>query len=855
MKVTASLRNEKSILAKLMSTENIDVRHTKVPTAAFDPDKRILYLPIWKEMNAAVYDLFVSHEVGHALYTPAEGWHTAKCERGMNFKSYLNIIEDVRIERKIKLKYPGAKAQMYKGYQVLVHDLDFFGLHANKIDVNTMNFIDRINVHYKSGATEGVKFSKEEMETVERLNNIDTWDEVVEIASTIYDADSESETEMDYMEFDKFLPQACNDQEESDCDGEEEEKEDSIEDYKNMSESMEMGSCDSQSDDQEKGDEENNSQASGESDQDSEEVSETDGNQAKGGQSKSSLDQYREELEASMDQFKDQMLEKAIEQANTQFQEFFDPRGGEGAEQQPYSFTDREYRENEEELVDESARCIYYANAPTPKLEESLIPYKKVMETYDAIWDHVSRKGPNAYESIMKIVPEFINDIRNENSDIVSYLCKEFEMKKRAHQYKRQRLATSGRIDMNRLHQYKTSDSIFRRITAVPDGKNHGLVMYIDYSGSMAERIVETVIQTYVLLEFCRRAGIPYRVVSFTDYSVSREIDNFKSMWMDPTSRVGRDRDRDEPERFYDYKAGDAVPSNGNVHLVEWFHDKMSAAQHKRQLVNWFSAILQYDRGIDSWCWNKERMTPSEKRWEALRDRTGVDDTRYMLSGMPRIFGNLWGTPLNDAILHGVPYANNFKEAYKLECLHSIFLTDGESSGTIQLVKEDGRSHTQLYPKDHDFANQWVGMLYDPKTKSQYRIGQGRGFVATEGLLKYYKDKTKSQSVIGFHIAKKPPMSMFGFKRMHGRKPGHWEKYPHEKAMKSKLNKQKYLTTDKTAYDQLFVIKALTIAPEDEALNVEADVSHRKLVTAFKRMRSKKLSQRPMLSKFMDLVA
>ena len=68
---------QKSQLAKLMATENLTVEHQKIQTARFDPQNRILYLPIWQNMTGALYDLLCGHEVGHALYTPASGWHDA----------------------------------------------------------------------------------------------------------------------------------------------------------------------------------------------------------------------------------------------------------------------------------------------------------------------------------------------------------------------------------------------------------------------------------------------------------------------------------------------------------------------------------------------------------------------------------------------------------------------------------------------------------------------------------------------------------------------------------------------------------------------------------------------------------
>ena len=94
--MTAFTTETKSQLAKLLATENIRIEHKKLPTAAFDPKNRVLYCPIWKDMSGYMYDLLMGHEVGHALYTPADGWHDAACSNGKNFKSFLNVINECK---------------------------------------------------------------------------------------------------------------------------------------------------------------------------------------------------------------------------------------------------------------------------------------------------------------------------------------------------------------------------------------------------------------------------------------------------------------------------------------------------------------------------------------------------------------------------------------------------------------------------------------------------------------------------------------------------------------------------------------------------------------------------------------
>ena len=112
--MTENIRTQKDNLARLMAGENLTVVHRRTPTAYFDLKNRLLCCPIFKEdISAELYDLFMGHEVGHALITPADGWHDAVCEKGATYKGYLNVLEDIRIEKHIKNKYAGLRRIFY----------------------------------------------------------------------------------------------------------------------------------------------------------------------------------------------------------------------------------------------------------------------------------------------------------------------------------------------------------------------------------------------------------------------------------------------------------------------------------------------------------------------------------------------------------------------------------------------------------------------------------------------------------------------------------------------------------------------------------------------------------------------
>ena len=167
-----------SLLAKLLAEEDIHVVHRQQPTAMFDVLNRELSLPIWKDMSKNIQDLMTLHEVGHALWTPLEMMDKVK-EQKISF-SVVNVLEDVRIEKAVQLKYKGAVKIFNKGYQELIHS-NFFETVGKKIE--NYNLIDRINLHYKHHTD--VPFSNDEMVWVKKANETVTSDDVINLAKEL----------------------------------------------------------------------------------------------------------------------------------------------------------------------------------------------------------------------------------------------------------------------------------------------------------------------------------------------------------------------------------------------------------------------------------------------------------------------------------------------------------------------------------------------------------------------------------------------------------------------------------------------------------------------------------------------
>ena len=171
----------------MLSEEDISVVHKKTKTAAFNVESRELILPIWKEeMSKDISDLFICHEIGHALYT-SKDMLQKMVDRKID-KSYVNIIEDARIEKMVQDKYLGTKSCFTKGYNELLSK-DFFGLKDK--DLNDFNLADRINLHFKG--VDNVPFSSVEQTWVDKVAKVKTEDEVLDLAQELMDFVNDNE--------------------------------------------------------------------------------------------------------------------------------------------------------------------------------------------------------------------------------------------------------------------------------------------------------------------------------------------------------------------------------------------------------------------------------------------------------------------------------------------------------------------------------------------------------------------------------------------------------------------------------------------------------------------------------------
>ena len=197
-----SIKEIKGNLARLLATENLIVEHKQTPTAYFNVDSRVLTLPKWDKASDTVYDMLVGHEVGHALFTPNVDFREhVSCPQ-----DYVNVIEDARIEKLMKRKYPGLKKSFTGGYSEL-HDKDFFQILDT--DLTKLSLIDRINLHFKLGAYAMIPLSGAELVFAARADVAETFDEVCKIAEDVYNFSKEQEDDMEETEVSISQPESA----------------------------------------------------------------------------------------------------------------------------------------------------------------------------------------------------------------------------------------------------------------------------------------------------------------------------------------------------------------------------------------------------------------------------------------------------------------------------------------------------------------------------------------------------------------------------------------------------------------------------------------------------------------------
>ena len=701
----------KSQLAKLLATEDLVVEHKNVPTAQFNVHTRELLLPLWEKASSTVYDMLVGHEVGHALFTPDE-------EMGVEVPAqFLNVVEDVRIEKLMKRKYLGIAKTFYRGYHEL-HEKDFFEVRDENI--HDLNLADRVNLHYKVGSFLDVDFTDNETKIVELIGKCETFKEAKEAARILYE----------------FCKNEVNDQQtqkkaEDAGDGEIEVPDNS-------------------------------------SDLETEEV---DGQE---------VDDETPDAQPAPPEVKD--------------------------EKEPEVQTAESLESHLQDLVRENSVENVYLEIPDLDLDKIIATNEDIHKEIDRSWqqqhdfikEHTDRPIElNLFEEVDVKYNQFKRDAQKE----VSYLVKEFECKKAASAYSRAATSRTGVLDTARLHTYKFNEDLFKKITVLPDGKNHGLVFILDWSGSMSREMLDTVKQLYNLIWFCKKVSIPFDVYAFTNEWKRREQDA-TGQW--------NPKDNELPYEPQEY----------NFRVEEDF-----------SLMNLFTSGVR----------TNELEHQLKNIWRIASVFSNYYGSRY--SYPTRLC--LSGTPLNESLMCLHKILPKFQKDNNVEKVQCVILTDGEANSMPYHVLHKDYFNSDEWKMGVKGINPGHCFLRDRSLGRIYKFGYS-WWQFTDALIKNLQDKFPSTSFIGIRVLN--PREGSNILRRYCDSPADYEK-----CMKD-WRKLKTFTITSSGYDAYFGLSSSALA-DDTEFEVKEGATKGQIKTAFvKSLKTKKLNKK-VLGEFVSLVA
>ena len=731
-----TIRHEiKSQLAKLLATEDLVVEHKKVETAQFNVQTRVLTLPLWDNASENVIDMLVSHEVGHALYTPDEEWW----KEYEVHPSFVNIVEDARIEKLMKRRYDGISKTFYKGYTEL-HKEDFF--QVKQKDIGEMILADRVNLHYKIGTYYDIPFSSDEMFFVNKIDLCETFEDALKAAKALYDY----------------------------CLSEEKRKEqENVEDL-DMDFDIEMN---------------------GDGDEDG------------------------EGMEIPMNQ-SDESGEDVNDDGETQEETEIETKvdnhvGGHTGVEEISAETVESLEESLKNLTNENSRENVYLELPDLDIDKVIISNKKIHELCaekmidvaeqlkresERFDSYDSRFRGSLYDSsldkFLKDTEQDYNKFKKSAQKEVNYLVKEFECKKSASAYARATTSRTGVLDTTKLHTYKYNEDLFKKVSVIPEGKNHGLVFILDWSGSMANVMMDTVKQLYNLIWFCKKVQIPFEVYAFTTcFPNTNEFNEFSDL----------------------YEAKDNIIRVDNkFSLMNLFSSKVRARELNDQLYNIFRIV------------------------SSMRNYHGRDVTPYGMS--------LSGTPLNETIVALHKLIPQFKVNNKVEKVNCVILTDGEGY-QLDYHRTVTRFAGESYFGTGGFNDGCV--LRNRKTGKTYTCGyQYHDY--TKMLLRNISDELPNVNFVGIRVMEGRDARYFVQQNS--------DDYNDPKIAEilESWKRTKTIIMEDVGYKVYLGLSASALANESE-FEVQGDATKAQIRSAFKKSLKNKKMNKKILSKFIEMVA
>jgi len=678
-----------SLFAKLLACENLTVvSKSGARTAYFNPSTRVLTLPSWSGFTNDAWQLFIAHEVGHALYTPAYADHGSENSDGIflnklaaelkvtpgQLHTVLNILEDIRIERLIRQKYRGLSGFFSRGYNELLSK-GFFGFKtiteaqnnwAGKGGVKYKT-LDRLNIYAKVGSLCSLTLTaSDDIRWYNAALAAQTFEDVVELAKDIVRTITAKNANKPKAPKAPKAPSISND----------------------VKKALESLGIDEDEDDQPASPdiEEGESVAPAES--------EDDDLPADAPEAPESSDEGSEPTDSDDPGSTD---EPADENTN-------EPQGSDASQGDSEPETLDSVTEKTGASVLSKSVGTYSSDVAIMDADLSFLNINDIkLETTLASWA-ISPETLTRYNAL-------VQELKKKSTPTLSSMVSTFRANQAAKIAQKNMLSKSGEINPNLLASYKTTEDLFLRHLTTAKGVNHGFVLFVDWSASMNSTLPTVLWQTLNLVWLAETVRVPVEVYAFSNegmnYSAGKLI------------------------QFYDSTAPAPLKLKAQSHLV--------------------SQILKFGRGAGMFengqygTWGNLSAPGRVTRPDYSYGIPSIVNS-HIIAAAPSFTNGEWseifsvsfetsGTPLYHAILSSTAVVREFRVRHRVEKCLSVWLSDGANGNAVTV----NNASQAIIPNKNL-------KLYSPITGNQYVVDENRH--ESSVFFNYHRDVTGAMVIV-----------------------------------------------------------------------------------------------------------
>ena len=482
--------------------------------------------------------------------------------------------------------------------------------------------------------------------------------------------------------------------------------------------------------------------------------------------------------------------------------------GGESFDDEPEVRTAENLEESLRELISQHGQDNVYVEIPKVNLDSIIASNEdihKVINIHFAkrqeIVDDYLKKNNKEHINIFENVDLEYRKFKISSQKEVNYMVKEFECKKSADSYARSTVSRTGVLDCTKLHTYKYNEDLFKKINVIPNGKNHGLIFVLDWSGSMSQVLQDTCKQLFNLIWFCKKISIPFEVYAFTNEWNRRFYDEENNKYVAANLKS-----------HYQKKEG-LLSIDDHFNMMNILTSKVSSKELENQMVNIWRISCYYNNSYSLYYNVPEKLSLS-------------------------------GTPLNEALVSLHQILPKFQKENKLQKVQCIVLTDGEANQLSHHVEIKRNWESEPYigcrrlnPDTSFIRDRKIGMTY----KVEYEWHK-----FTDAILKNLKDNFPMVNFIGIRVLSSRDANNF-IKMYYEIGEKDFEKIQND------WRKLKTFNITKSGYDAYFGMSSSNLSQESE-FEVKEDATKAQIKSAFaKSLKNKKLNKK-VLGEFISLV-